>query len=106
MSRTAQPAASLVDTMNALADEHGFHAVSVSFNRQCSVDWRWSANVHWCGFSRDGITCASGHGLTPLDALNNAVLDAAKDREPYPNDEKQVVIARLREQLEALEADQ
>lgn len=106
MSRTVQPAASLADTMNALADENGFYAVSVGFNRNCSVDGRWSANVHWRGFSRTGINCGGGHGASPLAALRAAAADAAKHRELYTNDEKQVVIARLREQLEALEAEQ
>jgi len=91
--------------MAHLADEHGFHSVSVGFNRDCSVGNWWSANVHWKGFSRTAISCAGGHGNDAFSALLKAEKTAAEYRTPYPSpSEKDEAIARLREQLAALEA--
>ena len=96
--------ATLAETMNAIADTHGFYAVSVSINRKIPSLRKWSAYVSWDGFARDGIGCASGGGETPLQALEAAIMDAARDREPWLDDEKDRQIASLRAQLEALEA--
>ena len=83
--------------------EHGFHAVSVGYNTSCTVGRRWSANVHWSGFSRDAIACAHGSASTPEAAIAEAIAFAAKKREPYADEgEREYQVNRLREQLAAL----
>ena len=93
----------LEQQMLTARSEYGFHAVAVGFNASCSVGRWWTANVHWKGFSRTGIACASGSADTPEAAIDAAIVEAAAQRAPYTDDtERDFQINRLREQLSAL----
>lgn len=101
---TADDRSALETLMQQIGQEHGFNAVSVGFNTVVSIPRYWAANVHWNGFSRTGIACASGHGDTPQAALEAAVKEAIERREPWTDDgaEKAERVERLRKELSEL----
>lgn len=71
------------DALCKIAADHDLTVVALSVSLdQISPDWRYSATVHWNGFSRDGNPCAPGYGPDIHTALVNALDCAQRDRTP------------------------
>lgn len=68
------------DAFAKIIADNGLTSVSVG-RGHCSTGWYFTANVHWDGFSSDGIACASGHDdVSAPNAIRKALAEAAGKR--------------------------
>lgn len=67
---------------NTLCEQHDLTVVNIGLNLTQSREYLYGATVHWDGFSRDGISCASGNGPTVTAALKAAIAQSVVDRTP------------------------
>ena len=68
-----------------LCAKHDLTSITVGMNLKQAEGSRFNCSAHWDGFSRRNITCASGFGPTPTQAIRNALAEVAVDRtQPEP----------------------
>jgi hypothetical protein len=73
-------ALTLEQSLTQIAADNGFTTISVG-RMPVGGDVTWTASVHWDGYARGGITCASGYSDDSIiDALRRAIAKA--DRTP------------------------
>lgn len=60
--------------------KYGLKVFEVSMNLEQSTDARFSACVHWNGYTNTGHNCTHGYGPTIEAAIKSALDNAAKDR--------------------------
>lgn len=68
----------LEQSMRDICAAHDLHNISVAI----CTEFGARATVHWNGFSRDGISCASTPGDTINDAVANVIAEARIKRTP------------------------
>jgi hypothetical protein len=75
-------ALNLEQSLTQIAADNSFTTVSVG-RMPVGNDVTWTAAVHWDGYARGGITCASGYSDDSIiDALRRAIAKANADRTP------------------------
>lgn len=67
---------------NTLCEQHDLTVVDIGLNLKQASEYLYGASVHWDGFSRDGISCASASGPTVTAALKAAIAQSVVDRTP------------------------
>lgn len=69
-----------------LAAKNGLRVVNVGISLTSPASHRFSAVVHWEGYSRDGNPCAMGNGPDTATALAKAIEQSRIDRTPNAAD--------------------
>lgn len=72
----------LEQSLEALCKQHDLTVINIQLSVNGSPDYRWTAYVHWEGFSADGNSCDSGNAGSPSEAINKAIATANINRNP------------------------
>ena len=70
----------LEDALAEICELHDLTACSLNINLKQRDNFRFSAHVHWDGYSESTISCQSGSGTTIQHALALAIQRANTDR--------------------------
>jgi hypothetical protein len=65
-----------------IVQAHDCTYVQISYSPAMPEGYIWTLALHWEGFTRSGISCKHGFGVTPAVAFENALASMKADREP------------------------
>ena len=82
----------ITDAFAKIAAEHDCLTVALSFSTYSPDDYQWNVTLHWDGFSRRNLTCASESGATPAVALGKTLAKMKADREPIGDFDSNTVV--------------